>query len=80
MKEISIQYFALLREEAGVNSEKLNVSCHNYNELYELLKDKYKFSLPSHFIQIAVNDQFQQMHNEVRNGDSIVFIPPVAGG
>lgn len=80
MKIINIRYFALLREEAGVEQEKLCLSCKTYGEVYEFLKDRHKFSLPVEMIQVAVNDEFSHLHHEVVEGSSIVFIPPVAGG
>jgi molybdopterin converting factor subunit 1 len=80
MKNINIRYFALLREERGVEAEDLNVNSATYTELYEKLKKDFGFSLNSKMIRVAVNDEFCRMSDEVRDGARIVFIPPVAGG
>lgn len=80
MKNINVRYFALLSEEAGLDQEKLSVSCRTYGELYSFLKDKHKFTLPLEMIQVAVDDEFSHLSHEVADGSSIVFIPPVAGG
>lgn len=80
MKSIDVKYFALLREEAGKESETLSVTCSTYRELYEEIKKKNSFSLPVEMIRVAVNDEFTRIDAEVMNGARVVFIPPVAGG
>lgn len=80
MKSISIEYYALLREEAGKDQESLNTDCRTLGELYENLKIKYGLSLPLDMIQVAVNDEFTKRSQEIQDGDKVVFIPPVAGG
>ncbi len=80
MKCINVQYFALLREEAGVETETLNVPCHTYAELYQYLQHKHNFTLPAEMIQVAVNDEFSLLERSLSDGERIVFIPPVAGG
>lgn len=80
MKSIKVQYFALLREQAGVENEELNLNCETYADLYEHLKVKYGFTLPLEMIQVAVNDEFFQMNGKITDQSRVVFIPPVAGG
>lgn len=80
MKSINIKYFALLREQAGTSVETLDVDVKTYGELYELLKAKHNFSLPVKMIQVAVNDEFAKLDQEIESGANVVFIPPVAGG
>jgi len=80
MKSINIQYYALLREQAGLKEENLKVQCRTYGELYNHLQEKYQFTLPAEMIQVAVNDEFALLHQEISDGARVVFIPPVAGG
>jgi molybdopterin synthase sulfur carrier subunit len=80
MKSINVRYFALLREEAGMNEESLTVPCETYGELYQHLKDKHQFSLPLDMIQVAVDDEFSAVDFPLKEGARVVFIPPVAGG
>lgn len=80
MKSINIQYFALLRDQAGKEFEQLSVACKTYAELYQLLQDKYHFTLPLKMIQVAVNDEFSHLERDLEEGARVVFIPPVAGG
>lgn len=80
MKSIKIQYFALLREQRGLETETLEVPCKTYSELYEFLKEKHHFTLPKEMVQVAVNDEFSHLNHELSEGARVVFIPPVAGG
>jgi len=80
MKSISVQYFAMLREQAGVEKEVLSVPCRTYSELYTFLQEKYHFTLPADMIQVAVDDEFSGLSDEIKEGARVVFIPPVAGG
>lgn len=79
-KKISIQYFALLREERGLSSEELETQARDARELYRDLKSVHGFSLDCERLKVAVNDQFQDWTYQLQANDRIVFVPPVAGG
>ena len=79
-KTIHIQYFALMREERGLSKESYDTNASNAQELFEELKQKYNFSLGTERLRLSVNDQFENWNHALRENDSIVFIPPVAGG
>lgn len=80
MTSVSVQYFASLREEAGIESETISVSCRTYQELYLHLKEKHLFTVPIEMIQVAVDDEFSRLDSPISEGARVVFIPPVAGG
>lgn len=80
MKSVKIQYFAILREQAKTNDESLAVECNTYAELYSYLRDKHGFTIPLEMIQVAANDEFVLLGEQIHEGANIVFIPPVAGG
>lgn len=75
-----VQYFAILREQRGVNDEKLATSAATPAALYEELRARHHFTLPADRVRAAVNDEFVAADALLRDGDRIVFIPPVAGG
>ncbi len=77
---ISVQYFAILREQRGLTEERLNTAATTPAALYEELKARHAFSLPSNRIRAAINDEFVAPTALLREGDRVVFIPPVAGG
>lgn len=79
-KHIRVQYYALLREQAGRSDEALETSAHTPRELYEELRKRHPFSLAPEMLRVAVNAEFGEWTQPLADGDSVVFIPPVAGG
>lgn len=77
---LRIQYYALLREQAGRNEERLVTSAATPAELYAELSRRYPFSLAREQLKVAVNAEFADWSAALKDQDSIVFIPPVAGG
>ena len=79
-REIRVQYFALLREQAGRSEEKLTTSARTPRDLYAELRARYPFTLPAEMLRVAVNAEFGDWAQPLQPGDAVVFIPPVAGG
>jgi len=79
-KRIKVQYYALLREQAGRSEEALETTARTPRELYEELKARHPFSLAPEMLRVAVNAEFGEWTHALADGDSVVFIPPVAGG
>ena len=78
---INILYFASLADEANCHEETVTVSqSTSLTELYEQLRQKHRFSRPQSELRVAVNDYFAKWTDEIYEGDSVVFITPVAGG
>ncbi len=78
---INVLYFASLADEANCNEEKVQVAqSTSLSQLYEQLTQKYRFSRPQSELRVAVNDYFAKWTDEIHDGDSVVFITPVAGG
>ncbi|MFT5120998.1 MAG: molybdopterin synthase sulfur carrier subunit, partial [Psychrobacter glaciei] len=44
------------------------------------LSQKHRFSRPQAELRVAVNDYFAKWTDQIHDGDSVVFITPVAGG
>jgi molybdopterin synthase sulfur carrier subunit len=80
MLTVHIQYFAILREQRGLSQEKLATNAASPGALYEELRSRHHFTLPADRVRAAVNDTFVDAAAPLREGDRIVFIPPVAGG
>ena len=79
-KQIKVQYYALLREQAGRSEEAVVTNAATPRELYEELKSRYPFSLAPEMLRVAVNSEFGDWSQPLSDGDAVVFIPPVAGG
>jgi sulfur-carrier protein len=80
VKTINVQYFAILREQRGVTSEQLATAAASPTALYEELRARHRFTLPADRVRAAINDEFVAADAPLRDGDRVVFIPPVAGG
>jgi molybdopterin converting factor subunit 1 len=80
MNSIEIQYFAVLRERAGIGRETVQTSASTAGELYDELALRHDFGLPRAMLRVAVNDEFADWSRPLAAGDRVVFIPPVAGG
>jgi molybdopterin-guanine dinucleotide biosynthesis protein A len=78
--QLTIQYFALMREQAGRSHETLETAAATPADLYAELQHRYGFTLPREQLKVAVNSDFADWSRRLVGGDSVVFIPPVAGG
>ena len=76
----TLQYFAVLREQAGCREEQVTTSATTPDELYAEVRARHGFTLEANFLRVAVNDEFADWHTPLSDGDHSVFIPPVAGG
>jgi len=79
-KTVRIQYYAILREQAGRSEETLDTSAGTPAELYAELQQRHPFQLTSAQLKVALNSEFTDWQTPLKHGDTVVFIPPVAGG
>lgn len=79
-RRITVQYFALLREQAGRREETVESRARTPRELYAELAARYPFSLAPELLRVAINAEFGDWSTPLSEGDAVVFIPPVAGG
>lgn len=79
-REIKVQYYALLREQAGRSDETLTTRARTPRDLYVELAARYPFTLAADMLRVAVNAEFGEWTQPLKAGDAVVFIPPVAGG
>jgi len=79
-RHIRVQYYAVLREQAGRSEETLETAAGTPGELYAELRARYPFSLAPEMLRVAVNAEFADWGQPLADGDAVVFIPPVAGG
>ena len=80
-KSLHILYFASLAEQAGRDEERLTISdTATLGDIYQSLKDKYGFDLAQHQLAVAINHHIGHWQSFTQDGDTIAFIPPVAGG
>ena len=80
MISVTVQYFAILREQRGLTEEKISTGAATPTALYDELRARHGFTLPADRVRAAVNEEFVSARAALRDGDRLVFIPPVAGG
>ena len=79
-KTVSLLYFAILREQRGLDSETRTTSAPTAGALYEDLKRECGFTLSRHDLRVSVNNDFVDFEQPIADGDEIAFLPPMAGG
>jgi len=77
---VRLEYFALLKEQRGLASETVKTVAATARELYQELASAYGFTLGIDRVKVAINNEFASWDRALVANDSVVFIPPVAGG
>jgi len=77
---INVRYFAVLREQAGRSAESVGTRARDARELYEELRMARGLKLRTEQLRVAINEEFADWSQALTEGDSVVFLPPVAGG
>lgn len=78
--KITVAYYAALREQRGCSEENIETACATAAQLYDELREQHGFDFNPNQLRVAVNDAFAEWESELQAGDTVVFIPPVAGG
>jgi len=79
-RALKVQYYALLREQAGRRDEAVTSTAATPRELFAELAARHSFTLAPEHLKVAVNAEFCDWSRPLQAGDQVVFIPPVAGG
>ena len=79
-KTIHLAYYALLREERGLDQETITTDVRTALELYNDLQAQHNFSLNEISLKVSINDTFLPWQTKLKDRDCVVFIPPVSGG
>jgi molybdopterin converting factor subunit 1 len=81
--QVDVQYFAAARELAGCAHETITLSANEISvaELRSLLAERHTRLAP-HLarMRLAVNEELNASVSNVRAGDQVAVLPPVAGG
>jgi len=79
-KAITVRYFAMFREHAGVSEETLSITAETAGDVFEATRDKHGSVEPLAHCKVAINDQMADWESIVNDGDTVLLFPPVAGG
>jgi molybdopterin synthase sulfur carrier subunit len=78
--QIQILYFAQLADMAGKTEESRTLEDASPSTLYAALKEAYQFPHDFTQLQVAINHQLSAHQTDLKDGDSIAFLPPMTGG
>jgi molybdopterin converting factor subunit 1 len=80
-RQISVRFFAILREQAGCSALNVDTAAPDAAALYAELQGRIPaLTFPAKLLRVSVNDRYTDMSTPLNAGDRVVFIPPVAGG
>lgn len=79
-RQITVKFFALLREQAGCREATLATSAATPAALYTKLMISHGLKVPQSILIYAVNERYVPGDSPLAAGDRVAFIPPVAGG
>ena len=78
---IRIRFFARLREQAGVETERIEVAPGStLAEVYAALRGNHAALPEQGAVRAALNQEFADWNTPVAAGDEVAYIPPVSGG
>jgi molybdopterin converting factor subunit 1 len=82
MMNVRLLHFAVLRDLAGCSEEVLDLpSGSRASDVWSMLRERHRelagYRQPP---LTAVNESYASSDAELRDGDELAFIPPVAGG
>ena len=80
MKTITVRYFAMFREHAGVAEETLSLNAKTAHDVFESTRARHGSSEPNGHFKVAINDHMADWDTPVNDGDTVLLFPPVAGG
>lgn len=80
--KIFVRYFAHLKDRLRRDHDEFEVGCDASPEkiLRLIFPDTGEREAVAKHIRVAINTDYAGMEDPLREGDEVVFIPPVAGG
>ena len=80
MKTITVRYFAMFREHAGVSAETLTLDVGTAADVFERTKARHGSAEPPGDCKGAINDEMVAWSTVVSDGGTVLLFRPVACG
>jgi MoaD family protein len=78
--QVTVRFFAVFREAAGCASVEVETVASNTRGLFDEMCQRYEGLEHEPAALVAVNDEMSTWESQLKNGDVVLFFPPVAGG
>ncbi len=78
--KLTVLYFAQLGDRAGRRSETVDADVATASELFAVVSARHHLGLSPAQLRVAVNESYAEWDAALADGDTVAFIPPVAGG
>lgn len=80
MKTLTVRYFAMFREAAGIDQETLELDANTAADVFAATRARHGSAEPAGHCKVAINDVMATWESPVADGDTVLLFPPVAGG
>ncbi len=80
MKNIRVRFFAIFRENAGVETYQHQTRSETTMELFKEMTGIFPGLSIETAALVAINDTMAGWEQQLSDGDEVLFFPPVAGG
>lgn len=80
MKTITVRYFALFRDNAGIAEESLSTDAESTADVFKETQSRHGSAEPTGHCKVAINDVMADWDSPISDGDTVLLFPPVAGG
>jgi molybdopterin converting factor small subunit len=77
---VRVRYFAIFREAAGVEAELVETGAADTTGLFAEMTARHAGLHEEPAALVAINDEMAGWDSPIRDGDEVLFFPPVAGG
>ena len=77
---VTIRYFALVGARRGTQTESYATEAETARQLLHEIQAGGHFPLTTNIVKAAINDEFVEWDNPIKDGDQITLLPPFSGG
>ena len=80
MSRVCVRFFALFREQAGTSEIWVDTDASSLGGLFAEMGERLNISHELPGVKVAMNDEMASFDDPIRDGATVLFFPPVAGG
>ena len=80
MMQLTVKYFALYREVVGAATQQVTSAAQTPEALFGEVAQRHEGLQRFAATRVAINDELADWQQPLRDGDVVLFFPPVAGG